>query len=113
MISYTQQLYSGTATATGNTQATPVITRHAKECALFLDITAVSGTLPTLDVTINIYDRFSGKWYLLATFTQKSSVTTDVGYVEYGLGEKMSITYTIGGTTPSFTFAINATLKER
>jgi len=113
MIASTQQLYSGTATATSNTQATPIITRHAKECALFLDVTAASGAGPTLNVTINIYDRLSDKWYLLATFTEKTSVTTDVGYVEYGLGEKMSITYTIGGTDPSFTFAVNATLKER
>ena len=72
-----------------------------------------SGTNPTLDVYIRVYDVLSGKWYLLATFSQKSSVISDVGFVAYGLGERLAISYVVGGTNPSFTFAINATFKER
>jgi len=113
MITYTQQIWSGTATASGNSQSTPVVCRHAKECSIFVDITAASGTSPTLDLVIKIYDPLSDKWYTLGTFDQFTSVTTDVGYVEYAIGEKMSIDYTIGGTTPSFTFAVNATFRER
>lgn len=114
MIVYTQSLYSGTVTASGNSQSAPIIVRYAKECAIFLDITAASGTNPTLDITIQIYDKLSEKWYTLATFTQKTGTGQDVGYVEYGLGEKMAVKWVVGGTnTPTFTFAVNATFKEK
>jgi len=112
MLAYTDQLFSGTATSSGDSYSTPVVTRYVKEGTFFLDITAVSGTNPTLDVTLRVYDRFSDDWYLLGTFTQKNSTGIDIGQVEYGLGEKVAIRYVIGGTNPSFTFSVNATFKE-
>ena len=114
MISYTQKLYSGVTTTSSNTSATPVITKHGKEATIFLDITAVSGTDPTLDLTLKIYDSLSTKWQTLATFDQKTATGVDVGYIQYGIGEKMALYYTIGGTnTPTFTFSVNAGIKER
>lgn len=114
MIAYTQQLYSGTATSSSNSTATPIITKHGKEATIYLDITAVSGTSPTLDLTLKIYDSLSTKWHTLATFDQKTSVTTDVGYIDYGIGEKMALYYVVGGTaTPTFTFSVNVGIKER
>jgi len=112
MITHTDQLFSGTATATGNSYLTPITTKWATETTFFLKITAVSGTSPTLDVELMIYDRISDDWYLLGTFSQKTTTGTDIGQVPYGLGEKVAIKYTIGGTTPSFTFQVNATVKE-
>lgn len=113
MIAYTDQLYSGTATASSNTYSTPTVTRHVKEATFFLSISAASGTNPTLDVTINEYDRIADEWHLLATFTQKTGTGTDVGRVQYGLGDKIGAAYAIGGTnSPSFTFQLNATFKE-
>ena len=113
MIAYTQKIFSGTVTANGNSQSTPINTQHAKECSIFFDITAASGTSPTIDLTIQIYDSISDKWYTLGYFDQKTGVGTDVGYVEYAIGEKMAVSYVIGGTNPSFTIAVNATFKER
>jgi len=114
MIAYTQQLYSGATTASGNNSATPLITKHGKEATIFLDITAVSGTNPTLDLILKVYNSGAAKWHTLATFDQKSATGTDVGYIDYGIGEKMAVYYTIGGTnTPSFTFSINVGIKER
>jgi hypothetical protein len=112
MIAYTEQLYSGTATASGDTYTTPILVKYAKEASIFFKVTAASGSSPTLDVVVMEYDPRSDDWYILATFSQKTGTGTDVGYVEYGLGEKMAINYVIGGTTPSFTFQVNATLKE-
>jgi len=112
MLAYTDQLYSGTATASGDTYTSPVGTKYAKEGTFFLDITAVSGTSPTLDVTLRVYDRFSDDWYLLGTFTQKNSTGIDIGQIQYGLGEKVAIKYVISGSNPSFTFSVNATFKE-
>ena len=115
LLSHDETLFSGTdVTASSNSRSNPVITRWSKEAIFFLDITAVSGTNPTLDVTIRIYDAGTAKWHLLATFTQKSSVTTDVGYVQYGLGDQVACDYAIGGTnTPTFTFKVTANLKDQ
>jgi len=113
MIAYTQELYSGTVTASGNTSATPITTKHGKEATIFLDITATSGTSETLDLTLKIYNSGASKWHTLATFDQKTATGTDVGYIDYGIGEKMAVYYVVGGTTPSFTFSINVGIKER
>jgi len=41
-------------------------------------------------------------------------VTTDVGYVQYGLGDQVACDYAIGGTnTPTFTFKVTANLKDQ
>ena len=107
MISYIHQLYSGTATSSSNTTATPIITKHGKEATIYLNITAASGTL---DLTIKIYDSLSTAWHTLATFNQKTATGTDVGYIEYAIGEKMALYYTVSG---SFTFSVNVGIKER
>ena len=109
MISYIQQLYSGTATSSSNTTATPIITKHGKEAIIYLNITAASGTL---DLTIKIYDSLSAAWHTLATFDQKNATGTDVGYIEYAIGEKMALYYTVSGGG-SFTFSVNVGIKER
>jgi hypothetical protein len=114
VIAYTQRLFSGTVTASSNNSATPLRTKHGKEAIIYLDITAVSGTNPTLNLTLKIQDSITEKWHTLATFTQKTSVGTDIGYIQYGIGEEMALYYTVGGTsTPTFTFSVNVGIKER
>ena len=44
---------------------------------LVLDITAVSGTTPTLDVQIQEKDMASGKYVAVTTFSQKIATGTD------------------------------------
>ena len=112
-LSHVETMFNGTATSTGNTQATPTGSKYSEEAVFFLDVTAASGTDETLDVTIHTYDEIGGNWHLLATFDQKTTTGTDVGYVQYGLGTKLSATYTIGGTDPSFTFSLAVSLKDR
>ena len=107
MISYIHQLYGGTATSSSNTTATPIVTKHGKEATIYLNITVASGTL---DLTIKIYDSLSTAWHTLATFDQKTATGTDVGYIEYAIGEKMALYYTVSG---SFTFSVNVGIKER
>ncbi len=46
------------------------------EGAFYLDVTADAGTTPTLDVDIEELDPTSGKWFVIASFTQ---VTTTLG----------------------------------
>jgi hypothetical protein len=86
---------------------------HDKEAIIFLDITGVSGTNPTLDLSFKVYDEVSGKWFALASFSQKTGVTTDVGYIQYGLDSKLAVYYVLGGTnTPTFTCTISVNLKN-
>lgn len=110
-LGYTNTIFSGTAIASGNTHDTPVITRYVKEASIFLKVTTVAGVNPTLDLTIEIYNPVTDAWHTLATFDQKTEAGQDEGFVEYGLGEKMACSYVIGGTTPSFTFTVDATFK--
>lgn len=91
--------------------------------ALFiLDITAASGTTPTLDVKLQFVDDISGKFVDVpgAAFAQKTGTGTDSlvvfpgvtaaanRAVSYALGKTCRFVYTIGGTTPSFTFTLTS-----
>lgn len=108
---YTRRIFSGTAGATGNTQSTPIPCKTEQEGTFYLKITAVTGSNPTLDVVIQTYNPMTNTWHTLATFDQKIATGQDEGFVEYGLGEKLACLYTIGGSTPSFTFTVDVTLK--
>ncbi|MCM8900625.1 hypothetical protein KVG29_05200 [Caldicoprobacter algeriensis] len=105
-------LASAARTASGDTSATPVDVKKYKEAVFFLDVTAVSGTAPTLDVKIKTKDPVSGKWFDLVNFTQVTAVTSEMKAVSGLLGSQIAVFYTIGGTTPSFTFSVGAVLKS-
>ena len=112
MIAWTETLYNGTATGSDSTQLTPIVSKYAKEATIFFEITAASGGSPTLDVTIQLQNPRTDSWHTLATFCQKTAVSTDVGYIDYGLGENMAINYAVGGSNPSFTFSVDVTFKD-
>lgn len=103
---------SGAVAANGDSKATPVNVKQLKEGEFFLDVTAVSGTSPTLNVVIVTKDPISGKWFTLVSFTQATGVTTERKVLTGNLGADLAATWTIGGTaTPTFTFSIGAVLK--
>lgn len=104
-ISHIMKVYSGATAESGNTYATPVVTKYSKEAILFLDITAITGTL---DLEIQTYNPRTVKWHKLATFDQKSQVGKDEGFIEYGLGEKIALKYTVSA---SATFTLDVSLK--
>lgn len=86
----------------------------------FLNVTAASGTTPTLDIKIQAKCNLTGIYYDIpgAAFTQKTTATTDFLVVSDGVTVSANKavshplpTYfravaTIGGTTPSFTFSL-------
>lgn len=74
------------------------------EALVFLDVTAASGTTPTLNVTIQTKDP-AGNWYDLVSFTQRTAAGKEAKPVSV-FGETLRIAYTVGGTTPSFTFSV-------
>lgn len=83
-----------------------------KEASFFLNVTAVSGTAPTLDVVIQTKDPVSGEWFDIVTFTQATGVTKErKADKTIDIGSVIRASYTIGGTDPSFTFSLGAVVK--
>lgn len=108
-----EQIYGGTVTENGDSYVTPINVKGASEVVLFLDITAVSGTNPTLVVYLMTKDTISNKWFEIGKFDEVSSVTIDTTPIIQGLGSFLGCRWEIGGTdNPSFTFALNASIKD-
>lgn len=87
-----------------------------------IDITAASGTTPTLVVTIQGQDPTSGKYYTLLASAVLNAAGTTILRVGPGLPVTANVSandiipkvfrvlFTIGGTTPSFTFTVGASV---
>lgn len=75
---------------------------------LTLDVTAASGTSPTLDVSVDYVHPATGDSTNLMTYTQATGVTSQSVDIPTTapLPPQATVTWTIGGTaTPTFTFA--------
>lgn len=110
------------AAQTATVNSVDIANINARGARLHLDITAVSGTAPTLDVKLQakvggVYIDIAG-----AAFAQKTGTGTDELVVYPGVAETANESVsdvlprifravaTIGGATPSFTFALTASL---
>ena len=80
------------------------------QAVLTLDVTAASGTTPTLDV--NVQDSADGSsWATVGSFAQKTGVASE-RKVFSGLREFIRAQHGVpGGTTPSFTYSVSGYLK--
>ncbi|MEW6095366.1 MAG: hypothetical protein AB1567_02400 [bacterium] len=96
-------LPSEARTTSGESQIIPI--DYYTNAQVFLDITAASGTSPTLDVTIE-YSPDGSRWFTHTSFSQKTTTGKDTLRIS-SLGAYMRIKYTIAGTTPSFTFSVD------
>lgn len=71
-----------------------------------LNVTAASGTSPTLDVILE--DTLDGtNWNVVGTFAQKVAVGREVINVTIPFTDRLRSRWTVGGTTPSFTFSVD------
>jgi hypothetical protein len=101
-------LASAARTSSGNGGDGVAVPEFAR-ARFYLDVTAASGTSATLDVTIE--ELVNGQWYTLATFTQSTAAGRKAVSVSGPAGRKLRAAWTIGGTTPSFTFAVVGILE--
>lgn len=92
---------SAARTATGNGSGAELGDRRVAR--LKLDVTAASGTSPTLDVTIQT-SRDGTTWYTAGTFAQRTGIANESKV--FAIDRHVRASWTIGGTTPSFTFSI-------
>ena len=101
---------TATRTATGQTSGID-LRLYDGDVMLLLDSAAGTGTSPTLDVTIeDSADNSSFAAISGAAFTQVGAAASAQKLVisKDSARRYVRIKYTIGGTTPSFTFSVNA-----
>lgn len=84
---------------------------NGQQLALFLDVTSVSGTSPTLDIDVEAKDPASGKYFTLKSFTQITGATSEALFIGTGADtvfptRQYRLNFTTGGTTPSFTLTV-------
>lgn len=72
-----------------------------------LDVTAASGTSPTLNVVIEDSVDGGATWNVVGTFAQKVAAGREVINVTAPFTGTLRVRWTIGGTGPSFTFAVD------
>ena len=110
------------SSALGATAATtPVASHGARGIIIYMEITAVSGTSPTLDSKVQAYDALGDVWHDItgAAFAQKSGTGSDYLTIYPGIGETTNeavsdvvpalirVYNTIGGSsTPTVTFTL-------
>lgn len=102
---------SATKTATGNdagfTQGGP-----CNSALLYVNVTAASGTTPTM--TVKLQDSLDGTNWFDVTGAATTSITAAgsqlVRVTNTAIGPFVRLVWTIGGTTPSFTFSTSVSL---
>lgn len=97
---------SAARTVTGNSGNLP---NYGAASALRaqLNVTAASGTSPTLNVLIEDSVDDGATWNTVGTFAQRVATGREVINVTVPFGDVLRVSWTIGGTTPSFTFAVD------
>jgi hypothetical protein len=130
MLPYKRLLVASAArTATGNSGAL-TIPVDIDAAAIVLDVTAASGTSPTMDVALQTSPDNGTTWYTFSRFAQNTGAVTlakrfnfnvgsgeaaavftvaDTGGVlesNFPITEDLRVLWTIGGTNPSFTFVV-------
>ena len=94
----------------------------ANGLTLFLNVTAVSGTIPTLNVKLQVLDQVSNVWMDVAgaAFSTVTAVTTLTFTMFPGAVNTPNVSlnqtirniyraaYTLAGTSPSFTFSLGS-----
>lgn len=100
------QLCSGVFTAGGN--GAPAGSAQASTARLSLDVTAASGTTPSL--TVNIQTSHDGAtWVTVGSFAARTAPGSE-RKVFNGLDQFVRASWTVTGTTPSFSASVNGVL---
>jgi len=80
---------------------------------LFCNITAYSGTGPTLTISTKAKDHVSGNYVEIDSWSVTVAVGTTTRLINTGNnGNELKIDATVGGTNPSITFSLGAVFKS-
>lgn len=112
---FTRQLVtvraSAASTASGTGAGFP--TGYQNTLDIFLDVTAVSGTSPSMTVTVE-WSNDNATWFGADTPDTFTAITAAKKVVkEFAVkGNYARLNFAISGTTPSFTFAATALIGD-
>jgi hypothetical protein len=121
------QLTYFTSAARDETANSAIAMNHrSKGVSLHLEITAASGSSPTLDIKLQGYDELGADYFDIpgAAFAQATGTGTDELVLYPGVAETSNVSVsdvlprvsravaTIGGSSPSFTFTLGGSLIE-
>jgi len=107
-----QEIHASAALGLG-TLNVPLQYPESSEAVLYLDVTAVTGTLPTLNVTVNAKDPVSGGLFLLDTFPEKTAANFERRVIAVIPDRLIEVSMVVGGTaTPTVTFTLVMVTKD-
>jgi len=78
----------------------------------YLNVSSLSGTSPTLDVTIQAYDSSTQLWKDIVVFEQATGAGSQLKVATAGLGWKIRVKYKTGGTITDCDFVVGAVFKR-
>jgi hypothetical protein len=78
-----------------------------------LNVTSVSGTSPTLSVTVEDSIDNGATFNTIGTFAQKTAAAREVISITQPFSENLRVSWSIAGTSPSFTFSVDWSLATR
>ena len=100
-----------------STSSTTIDLKGAVGVLFVLDITAVSGSSPTLNIDFDYNDPIIG-WVTLDEIPQQTTTTSAPETLEFpnanwvAIPRDLRVRWVIGGGTPSFTFSMTALVKR-
>lgn len=98
-------LQSGASAVTANGQSSGVDVSRFTEGLLLINTTAVSGTTPSLTLSVETLDPVTNTWFTHpVSISAINSVSKTVVQLT-NFGHQIRLKWTVGGTNPSFTFS--------
>jgi len=104
-------LASASYTANGDSGANPLSIPYGSVLVLFCNVTAVSGTSPTLDLYVDIRDPCSSNWVNQDKFSTITAVGT-YALAVWVRSTQYRVRWVLGGITPSFTFSVGVVVVK-
>lgn len=107
MNTFEQKVIVASAARTTSGNSNPESSQFLRDLDLVLDISAASGTTPTLDVSVE-QSHDGVTWFSVTgqAFAQATAVSTQHKRVTVH-APLVRVKWTVGGTTPSFTFSVS------
>jgi hypothetical protein len=100
LVSFAARTTSGSTAATAGWGS-------AKVLRVQLNVTAVAGTSPMLDVVIEDTVDAGVTFNTVGTFVQKTAVGREAINIATPFTDTLRVRWTLGGVSPSFTFAVD------
>jgi len=111
VLKYFEWLSRQDITSNGDTHHQGVYVAGTERITLFVRVYTVSGTSPTLDLYIDVYDPILNDFVELAHVGTFTSEGTSMHTISVDGGQAFSLRWVVGGTNPEFNVQITAEFR--